>query len=260
MLILVIASLAIASLLGPGGVIGGLLIGIAGSAVIVLAEAIPSDFYHRSILWQMIRHPKTKVRISISYLFKIKVSGQYLLIRGNRYPDQYQPIGGVYKFFPSAAQELRSRFSVLDDHLIPLDEASNGDLRVRIPARHLIHFLNWFDSGLGRECTPGREFHEELIASGLLEAADFPFLNPQFLGRHLEPVRYSSHAQCPELLVADIYELTLTDAQIKSIKSAVVAHADQLIWTTSDQIERRGAVLGAPHTITVSEHSRWLLG
>nr|WP_241158244.1 hypothetical protein [Adlercreutzia sp. ZJ138] len=35
--------------------------------------------------------------MSAAYLFRIKVGGKYLLIRGNRIKDQYQPVGGVYK-------------------------------------------------------------------------------------------------------------------------------------------------------------------
>jgi hypothetical protein len=257
--LLTLVSLGIAVLLGPGGIVGGLVIGIAGSAVIVMAEAVPTEFYHRSIVRQMIMHPNQSVRVSISYLFRIRSSGRYLLMQGARYPGQYQPIGGVYKFFPSAAPGLRSKFALLDDDLLPVDQTSDGDLRIRIPGKHLIKFLNWFDSGFGRECTPAREFHEELIASGFLNASDFPFLKPQYCGRHLEPIRYSDYAKSSELLVADIYELILTDAQLSAIEAAVTAHSDKLIWATSDQIERRGAVPGSAHVVTVSEHSSWLL-
>ena len=45
----------------------------------------------------------TEIRVSISYLFQIKVDGKYLLVKGNRI-DQYQPVGGVFKMLPSFKQ------------------------------------------------------------------------------------------------------------------------------------------------------------
>ena len=41
------------------------------------------------------------IRLSCAYLFQIKqTNGRYLLIKGRRI-DQYQPIGGVYKYHDS---------------------------------------------------------------------------------------------------------------------------------------------------------------
>ena len=39
------------------------------------------------------------VRFSISYLIRIKIPGtsKFLLVRGHRIKDQFQPVGGVYK-------------------------------------------------------------------------------------------------------------------------------------------------------------------
>lgn len=39
-----------------------------------------------------------EIRISVAYLYKIKIDGSYLLTKGSKI-DQYQPIGGVYKYY-----------------------------------------------------------------------------------------------------------------------------------------------------------------
>jgi len=53
-----------------------------------------------------------KIRFSISYLYKTKIGNQYLLIKGKNI-EQYQPIGGVYKYkhsFQEKAQEWNVTF------------------------------------------------------------------------------------------------------------------------------------------------------
>ena len=46
-----------------------------------------------------IRYREKNIRLSFSYLFRIEVDGKYLLVRGHRMNNQFQPIGGVYKVY-----------------------------------------------------------------------------------------------------------------------------------------------------------------
>lgn len=39
----------------------------------------------------------TIIRISFAYLYRIKISGKYLLVKNERGTGKYQPVGGVYK-------------------------------------------------------------------------------------------------------------------------------------------------------------------
>jgi len=93
---------------------------------------------HSKLLWN------TDIRVSISYLFKIKIDQRYLLIKGGRI-QQYQPVGGVFKLLESSS-EIKKKFELIDDDSIPLDETRKDDLRVRLKGRHLVGFLKWFYS------------------------------------------------------------------------------------------------------------------
>lgn len=101
------------------------------------------------------------IRISASYLFNIKIDNQYLLVKSER-RNQYQPVGGCYKYFPEAEEFL---FSI---GAIP-EKKSNGidslmDLRLLVPQENIDTFIKWYNSEENREITYEREFNEELIS------------------------------------------------------------------------------------------------
>ena len=91
------------------------------------------------------RFSDVHLRVSIAYLFRIKIDNRYLIIKGRRI-DQYQPVGGVYKYHPEEVRDLFNKLDVRDDKLMPIDDHSRDDLRIRVPGRNLIEFLNWFTS------------------------------------------------------------------------------------------------------------------
>ena len=110
--------------------------------------------------YQSFRLRKRYVRVSFSYLFRIEDRGKYLLVRGKRFSHQLQPVGGVYKLSGTARQRLLE-WRVQDDDLIPLDEASENDIRLRVPGRNLLAFVRWFERGTDRETSPWREITTE---------------------------------------------------------------------------------------------------
>ncbi|XVA02861.1 hypothetical protein ACQ86I_03250 [Prescottella equi] len=254
-----VLSLAIVFVFDDKPLVVSFFLGVGGSVLVVLIGMIPSSRYRIGLAIYMLCRPNDPIRVSISYLFQIRSSGRYLLIRGTRFREQFQPVGGVYKVLHSGATQLRSSFGVLDDNLIPIDQSSDSDLRVRVPAKNILRFLAWFESAMGRECTPIREFHEELIASGILNQKDFPFPVVQFVRRHHEPRRYSDYAKSQELLIADIFQLLIDDAQVQLIEKAVEDHPDTLMWATAEQIERHGAIPGQPFTHNIALPAQWLL-
>src|SRR5690349_6727875 len=121
MSIAIVLSILGAVLFSGNALVAGFFLGVGGSALVALLDIAPSNKYHQKLIWQVLRHPKSPIRVSISYLFRIRVSGRYLLIRGTRFPDQFQPIGGVYKLFPSGVARLKSSFGAVDDDIIPID-------------------------------------------------------------------------------------------------------------------------------------------
>jgi len=100
------------------------------------------------------------IRVSASYLFNIKIGESYLLVKSER-RNQYQPVGGCYKYFREAEKFLSSI------GVVP-EKKSNGvdslmDLRLVVPKDNLGAFIDWYKSGQNRETTYERELNEELV-------------------------------------------------------------------------------------------------
>jgi hypothetical protein len=236
----------------------GLLTGIATGLLIPLIDMWANHPYGLDIMIGAIRFRRTEIRISASYLIRVESQGKYLLIRGSRYPDQFQPVGGVYKFNPSALETFRA-WGLRSDDFIPIDEASVDDLRVRISGRHLPSFLKWFESGKNREQGASREFYEELVRNGPLPVSLLPKVRFDFRRRHVNKLRYSEFVQCYELLVADIFDLVCTDTQVEQIRSVTAADESTFAWVDPDRIKRLGAIPGKMQTMKISQTAQWLL-
>ncbi|WP_425313163.1 hypothetical protein [Microbacterium esteraromaticum] len=172
----------------PFVISSGLLIGFA----IPLLDAIIANHRHLRIAWYGLRTWRHRVRVSVSYLYRIRVDNEYLLVKGNRF-EQYQPVGGVYKYHPSSA-ETRNALRLLDDDLLVPDDVSEGDLRVRVPGRKLVAFVRWFENGSGRETDGWREFYEETIATEILPGDHFRHIKYDHLERIYQPLRFSPWA------------------------------------------------------------------
>lgn len=217
-------------------------------------EAIIENRRHLWLLFlSKVRYRNKFIRLSIASLYQIKVNGVYLLVKGNRI-NQYQPVGGVFKRFRESFYQLQN-LEVLDDSNIPIDHLSINDLRIKLPGRHLIEFLEWYYSQLGREISPNREFHEELIRTGVLLHKDFPYANYLYLNRKQTPIHYSKHFQCYEIIIAEIFKLMPSENQENILKDLTTQQSDYFMWVDEDTIRRRGANIG----VTISETSEWIL-
>ncbi len=233
--------------------VGDLANGAVISLLIPIADAAMANRINVRHVWYSVRYARRDVRISAAYLFKIKIDGKYLLVQGRRFP-QLQPVGGVYKTSPSGGSFLAS-IGARDDSLIPLDDRSINDLRIRIKGSQIPKFYTWFDSRAGREDSPWREFHEELISTGILSADKFPFTFQDYVRREVDPIRYSEHAESLEILIADIYELLPTPAQEEALRQLASTNISAVSWVTEETIRRRG-VLPNGTVLTVAQHAR----
>ena len=234
-----------------------LITGAMIAITIPLLDAVASNIRYLRLGWYSIRYWRRSIRLSVSYLFRIKVDDTYLLVRSRRRPT-YGPVGGVYKVSPGA-KEILDEIHALDDSLIPMDEVSRHDLRIHIRGRRLITFVKWFESGHSRETSPWREFSEELIKPGILPAAQFPYIFHDFVRRDIRPIAYSVQAQSMELRIADIHELLPTSEQYDVLKELKQVGNPEIVWATQDQIRRLGAVPGKPQEITIGEPATWTL-
>ena len=208
-------------------------------------------------LWWQTIHRNQQVRFSISALVRIKLADQYLLVRGNRV-RKFQPVGGVLKFLPSARNDLE-RCGMQDDILYPPDEINKDDLRVMISGRRLCRFLDWYESGLGREQSPWREFWEELVRPGYLDGDLFPHARFGFLRRHSNGIRWSNHANCYECMIAEIFELHPNSNQRAALESLRKSPPENLCWTTAEQIRSNGITPKEQTHANIAEHAEWIL-
>jgi hypothetical protein len=235
----------------------GIVLGIVSSLIILLVDFLASQTRYLRFFWLSIRFREKNIRLSVSYLFKIKIDNRYLLIRGKRFP-QYQPVGGVFKRYKSSVDFFQN-IQALDDNLVPIDEDSKEDLRIRLKGKYLVAFMKWFDNKRNREISGWREFYEEMIKSDILPQELFPFAQYQFVRRHENPVRYSDFAQSYEILIAEIYELIVNHEQENFLRRSINKGLDNCIWVSEDEILRRGALPGKEYKISISEHSKWIL-
>jgi hypothetical protein len=232
-------------------------LGAAVGFLVPLVDAAVQNRRYLRLVYYSLRHPRSRIRVSVSYLFRIMLDGEYLLVKGRRFP-QFQPVGGVYKILPVAGS-VTSRFSALSDNLVPVDPVSRHDIRLRIPSRHLVRFVQWFEAGYEREYGPSREFCEELIATGILSCRDFASVSSQFIGRHIHRLRFSAYADSLELLIADIFEIVPSAEQLEALRHLrATGHAD-VLWATEDQIRRRGAIPGTNQQEVIGEHALWVV-
>lgn len=116
-----------------------------------------SIFISLKILWFSLR--RKDIRMSMSYIIRIKVNDRYLLVR-NSHNNNYQFVGGKFKYY---SRTKLDEFDMKDDTKLGTSGSRNNDLALFIPAKNVKNFLKWFDSELDREIDHYREFSEELL-------------------------------------------------------------------------------------------------
>jgi len=237
----------------PFTLISGIMIGIA----IPLLDAFAANYRYLRLAYYSARYRNQNVRVSASYLFRIKIDNTYLLVKGHRW-QHYQPVGGVYKVSDGARQILDD-VGALDDNLVPIDAVSLHDLRIRILGRNLVSFVRWFETGRSRETSPWREFYEELVKPEIIPSSEFPFVLDNFIRRDIRPIRYSNYAESQELFIADIHELLPTPGQFAALRSLKDSGHTDVIFATEDHIRRLGISPGQNQNIAIAETAAWTL-
>ena len=156
------------------------------------------------------------IRLSCAYLFQIKQNGKYLLINGNRI-EQYQPVGGVYKYYNSF-NEVKSKLELKDESESHFYE--NGDLRLITKGKYLVKFIDWFETRKNREITVIRELFEELQHSEILIEEFIQNIEIEYLKTIKEEIRFSQHFQMDEQKIFNIYEAKIPSDIINIVLSS----------------------------------------
>ncbi len=131
-----------------------LLIALLVVIVIEIAKWFYRKFRYFKLFFPVFiqRHNK-KVRISISYLFRINIGNKYLLVKGKRI-SQYQPVGGVYKHLESSSDYM-SRLGLIPDHdNFAYEEKVRNDLRKFLLGKNIFSVIRWFNKRQDRELSP----------------------------------------------------------------------------------------------------------
>jgi 8-oxo-dGTP pyrophosphatase MutT (NUDIX family) len=173
---------------------------------------------------------RRSVRFSATAVLALQHREGLLLLRvparGNHRP-YWAPPGGVMKFDESAARNEFSSMdverhrvrSVEDDDLI-------GDLRVKLPRRHLWKFMRWYHAENDVE-SPGtaliRELREELIDELLAEGVDLP-----------EGVAYEIIRTMTQGVVREVTHSPRIDVFTYDDEIEVASERDEQLVATSD--------------------------
>ena len=176
----------------------------------------------------------TDYRVSAAYLFKIQIDNKYLLIKGNRI-EQFQPVGGVYKYYNSFGDKYNQMQLRQDDDS---NFYENRDLRIYVKGKSLQKFLNWFDSKENREYTVEREFREELVKTGILQEEILKDVRFEYVRRVNKGIEFSTHFKCFQVLIFDIFNVHIDNENaLEQIKNYVSENED-LTLVSFDEIER----------------------
>lgn len=202
----------------------------------------------------------TSIRLSISYLYRIKVNDKYLLVKSN-HDGNWQPVGGVYKTLPGS-EKIFEELEVQPDRVFETEKGiAKCDLRVHVNGKNVIPFLRWFDSGEDRELSPWREFCEELITTtNILKADNFRYINYKYKGRVTSPIIKLDLGGLGYFQY-DIFDLVPNDGQTKELEALYGSgDGEAHRWFTAEQIKARGYDQGTKKFIAnILPHSKYAL-
>ncbi len=242
------------------------------SAVAILINIIsaPIGFYIIEALANIKKLPlffRTKislrnryVRLSFSYLIKIKVKGKYLLVK-NRNGNYYQLVGGVYKRFASS-EELFKKYRVKSDRQFETEHGiAKNDLRIQVLGKYVLDIIKWFGSKEDREISQWREFCEELLSTEILDKRLFRYIDYKYVDTLQIPLQKAKYLDCQEILIYEIFELIPNEEQLKALEdlldngtSSKVRWADELI------INRLGLnELKKETEFEIGAHTKWAI-
>lgn len=196
------------------------------------------------------------VRISIAYLYRIKVENSYLLVK-SRTRSYYQPVGGCYKTLPGSEQIFED-LKVKPDRKFETEKGiAKNDLRVYVKGKNVLSFLKWFDSKKDREISPWREFCEELIATDLLPWKQFRFIDYKFKGQVKSPIITMDNGG-KGMFIFDIFDLVVNDEQKPILEKLQEEASSEYIWVTDELIQALGHDVGTKeYRHEISQHTKF---
>lgn len=236
---------------------------IFGCATQKFYNDLTGEYSNIRLFFQTLRHYNKHVRVSVAYLYRIKIDNTYLLIKGKKV-NKYQPVGGVYKYYDSSISTLRQIF--VDDDEMKYTNNEKSDLRGKILGKNLFKFVNWFNSGIGREYSAEREFYEELISSNILSEKKFSKIKYEKVRVDTTAIRTDGFYGI-EYLIADIFELIPTNEQeneLRKLKTDFDSYSNKeslgYVFANSEEIKQERIILEKNNlNANITNHSKKIL-
>ena len=215
----------------------------------LLLAALGAAFKHRRYLKPALRCVlfcrNKKLRVSMAAILSIRRDARYILIRLRHRPERFGPIGGVYKYYPSALCQLDQCGFTPQVR----DQDMRNDLRGFIQGKNLPSFMRWFLSGKNREVEPlTRELIEELEEIGLtgkaksIGAPQYELLKDVYEGP--EDVPGVGYMQFRYFRVYQFSPGDLKGEELTDTLFAETEHNPDLIAVTIEEILKRRAASG----------------
>ena len=180
------------------------------------------------------------VRLSISYLFRIRVNDKYLLVK-NRKGNYYQLVGGAYKTLPGF-EKIQEKYCIEPDRKFKTCSGiAKGDLRFTLPGKFVVSIIKWFQSREDRETSQWREFCEELLTTGILDKHIFRYIDFKYVTTLQTPIKKAKNIDCQEVLIYEIFDLVPNNEQIQALNELLEAgDTNEVKWADLYLIERLG--------------------
>lgn len=230
-----------------------ILIGIIVNIIVAVLTFICTTAWHNRrrirIMAKSIFSRNKDARISYSYLFKIRYKDKYLLVRGNNI-EQYQPIGGVYKYYDSF-NDKKNKWKLVDDS--PENFYKIHDLRMRTKCRYIPYLISWFESRMNREVSVFRELVEELNIANKDIKRLVTETRIEFKKTVIEPIKFNKHYKVCSHHIYDIFEASINNDVIeKALK------CDNFILVNSEDIQR-ACVMHNNLSKNIGSHAKYIL-
>lgn len=211
------------------------------------------------MIFLMPRRRQWSIRISFSYLIRIKIDNHYMLVRSGKKKEEnlknkFQPVGGVYKMLNPKG--VCKEFALVDDNM---NESPSDDLRKRLKKPFKIFgLLRWFHNKEGIEAAPFREFYEELIKTNIIPADGFSAALFNKVDVKKAQIVWSTWNEINEYKIFEIYDAHLTSQQEEILrKLKETGHKDIKFLKRDDIIEYAGKE--TPWGFGITDHSPHIL-
>lgn len=233
---------------------------ISGPLYFAIVEGL-YNLKNVKLFWQSyIKFRNKDVRFSISYIFRINVKGNYLLVK-NRKGNYYQPVGGAYKTLPGV-ETVFKKYQVRTDNRF---ETSHGiaknDLRFRVKGKNVINIIKWFESRENREISQWREFCEELLTTDIIKNKHvFRFIDYEYSYTLQTPMKKAKKLDCQEILIYEIFDLIPNIEQQHELEKLLNSDDERVKFADETLINTLGFNERTKETeFEIGAHTKWTL-